>query len=105
MIVGTSGGQAVYWQRTTDGSFGSPIVLPGGCGQALGVNTAGRILVAGCKSTTGEPAAVMTPPYSAANMTFLGGLGVKNKAFVATMSPSGQYVAGQAGSAVYWKLY
>lgn len=105
-IVGTSGGQAVYWSRGAGGSWAGPITLPGACSEARGIDNAGDILLAGCSSSSGEPAGVMVPPYSAANIRFLGGLGRQNAAGVAAISPSGQYVAGSAGSGgVYWKLY
>ena len=105
-IVGMSGGKAVYWVRGADGTWGSPITLPGACAEAKGVDGAGEILVNGCLSSTGEPAGVMVPPYSASNIRFLGGLGHQNAAAVTAISPSGQYVAGSAGAGgVYWKLY
>lgn len=101
-IVGLSGGMAAYWLRNADGSWGSPIPLPGNCSEARGVDAAGEILLTGCVSGASETAAVMAPPYSTSTMRFLGGLGPKSPAFVSGISPSGQYVAGQG---VYWKMF
>lgn len=106
LIVGTSGGVAAYWQRGSDGSWGAPITLPGGCTDAVGVDGSGDILLGGCAFATGQLAGVLSPPYSAANIRLLGGLGPKAGAFVNGISPSGQYVAGQAGGdAAYWKIF
>lgn len=106
IIVGTSGGVAAYWQRGSDGSWGSPITLPGGCTDAVGVDTGGDILLGGCAFATGQIAGVLSPPYPAANIRLLGGLGPKAGAFVNGISPSGQFVGGQAGGdAAYWKMF
>jgi hypothetical protein len=106
IVVGQAGGVAVYWQLVGS-SWTGPITLPGGCVDARAVDNSGRIAVNGCASSNPEPAAVLLPPYSAANMVYLGGLGRGNTATIESMSPSGSWIVGVAGSGsgVYWRPF
>lgn len=106
LIVGASGGVAAYWQLS-GGAWSGPFILPGGCTNARAVDDSGRITVDGCSSSTNSPAGVLVPPYSASTMVYLGGLGKQNGARVESMSPSGDWIVGIAGSGqgVYWRPF
>lgn len=108
LIVGASGGVAAYWQQLSGGAWSAPIILPGGCTNARAVDDSNRIALDGCAATTNSPAAVLVPPYSTSTMIHLGGLGKGIGAgLVESMSPSGSWIVGQAGSVggVYWRPF
>jgi probable HAF family extracellular repeat protein len=51
VIVGASGGGAVYWKRAVDGSWLPPQVLES-CGRAMDINSVGMIVGQGCENAT-----------------------------------------------------
>lgn len=107
--AGTGGSlSAVYW-RFASGAWSSPIVLPGGCDVAKGVSDEGRIVLNSCPFGARTYPAYIDPPYATASA--LRGLGPKNTiGQISGISPSGQYVAGQAtvggiAQAIYWSIF
>lgn len=110
LIVGSSGGGAVYWERLSGGGWSGPILLPGGCGIARAVDAFGRIAANSCPDGSRSSPAVFATPYSTATMLRLGGIGPNLTGTVEGMSPSGNYVVGEVVSGgtskgVYWKLF
>lgn len=104
-----SGGSltAAYWQWTGSGWTGA-IAVPG-CSGAKGVSEAGRIVLNTCNFGNRTTPAYMDPPY--VQLVQLHGLGPQNTVgLVSDVSPSGQYVTGQASvggvdQGIYWKLF
>jgi hypothetical protein len=110
LIVGASGGVATYWLRLSGGGWSAPIALPGGCTLAAAVDDVGRIAANSCPDGNRNSPAVFVPPYSASTMIRLGGLGATNSGWAAGMSPSGNYIVGQANvpggtTGVYWRIF
>lgn len=106
LIVGASGGAAVYWTLSA-GVWSAPVVLPGGCTDARAVDDSGRIAVDGCPSNSQySQGGILVPPYSTSTMVRLGGLG-NGGARVESMSPSGNWIVGIAGGTggVYWRPF
>ena len=90
------GTEAQYWQGT--GSTWAAFPLPGGCTEARDVDDLGRILANGCQNGNRRSPAIITPPYGAADVRLLSGLGATSGS-VATayrMSTRGSWVAGDA---------
>jgi hypothetical protein len=106
LIVGASGGVAVYWERLSGGGWSAPITLPGGCTLARDVDDLGRIVANDCPNGTRTGPVALVPPYSAGTMIRLSGLGPSSAGYVEGISPSGSYIVGQAGGVgVYWRIF
>lgn len=109
IAVGASGGQAVYW--TSDGAtWSGPTALSGGCTSAAAVDDLSRILVNTCPKGSRRVPGLIAPPYGAANVTLLGGLGDNASTTIAEdISRGGSIIVGQStvhnqGIGVYWSM-
>lgn len=100
IIAGSSDGGAAYWTRIAGGAWSGPYALPGGCGRATGIDHNDTIIGNLCPNSANRHlSAVWAPPYDAANMTTLRGLGDKSDAGAAfAISPQGTLIAGGASS-------
>jgi hypothetical protein len=99
VVVGyaTSGSSLVAQYWTASGTTWSAHSLPGGCSEAVDIDTAGRILANGCTNGTRKTPAVISPPYAAGNVRLLGALGYSTGTTTASrMSARGSWVVGQA---------
>ena len=86
---------AQYW--TLSGAVWTSRGLPGGCTEAVDIDNTGRILVNGCPNGNRRTPAVISPPYGAADVRLLGGLGDANGTTTASrMSAAGTWIAGSA---------
>ena len=99
LVVGyaASGGStaAQYW--TLSASTWTAHSLPGGCSEAVDIDTSGRILANGCANGNRRTPAVIAPPYSAGEVHLLGALGYATGTTSASrMSAGGTWVVGQA---------
>jgi hypothetical protein len=109
LAVGATGSVAQYW--TLSGStWTGPFNLPGECTTAVSVDNAGRILANGCVNGNRRTPAIISPPYDAASVMPLSGFGSGNSITAEKMSPSGQWVVGEAtlqGAqvGVYWQIF
>jgi len=110
LAVGTSGGQAVYWTNSGGGTWSGPIIPAGGCTSGAAVDDRGRIVANDCPKGSRRVPAVIAPPYGAANVTPLGGLGdIGNVLTAEDISRGGNYIVGQATlhgqtTGVYWRI-
>ena len=108
IAVGHVSGVASYWTRT-GGVWSGPITLPGNCKVAVDADDLGRILVDACQSPSGG--AVITAPYTSADMIYLGGFGNKSGGVSpSAISRLGTWVSGSAtvpGASVgaYWRIF
>ena len=99
---------AVYWPASGSG-WGSAVQFAGGCGSSRDIaDVSGRVTLNDCPfgGTSILYAAYMDPPY--ASPIKLGGVGGHNTDFVGGISPSGQYIVGNASTSngqvgVYWR--
>jgi hypothetical protein len=99
MIAGASGSVAVYWTRNTStGVWSGPFVLPGTCERATGMDDNGHIIGNRCPNSGNRYlSAVWSPPYDAASMVTLRGLGDKTDEGAAwAASPNGTLIVGTA---------
>jgi uncharacterized membrane protein len=94
--VAAGGGTAAqYW--TLSGTTWSAHGLPGGCSEAVDIDTFGRILANGCTNGNRTTPAVISPPYAATNVQLLGALGYATGTTAASrMSANGTWIVGQA---------
>lgn len=95
IVVGYAGSVAQYW--TLSGTTWSAHGLPGGCSEAVDIDTFGRILANGCTNGNRTTPAVISPPYAATNVQLLGALGYATGTTAASrMSANGTWIVGQA---------
>lgn len=98
IVVGFVGGgsTAQYWQRS--GSSWTASGLAGGCSQAVAIDDLGRILANDCPNGNRRTPAVISPPYGAANVRLLGGLGsaTGNLPVAYGLSRYGTWIVGEA---------
>ncbi len=108
IVVGYAGSAAQYW--TLSGGTWTGHGLPGGCAEAVDIDTHGRILANGCANGRGKSPAVISPPYASANLQLLAGVGTSGTVATAhRMAANGSWIAGDAPSksttvGVYWRL-
>jgi len=101
---------ARHWQRSGSG-WGAALQLPGGCTSAMAVDDAGRIAANGCVDGSRRTAAIISPPYTTSDITYLGGLGdAKNAATVEGMSRINGWLVGEAklkgtSIGVQWQIF
>jgi len=109
VAVGTSGGQAAYWTYSGT-AWSGPTTLPGGCTSAAAVDDGGRIVVNDCPKGSRRVPGLIAPPYAAANVTLLGGLGDNASTTIAEdISRGGATIVGQSTVhgqpvGVYWRM-
>lgn len=95
---------AVYWTAVVNGdgtrTWSGPFTLPGSCARAVGIDDNGVIVGNRCLvGNTRYVSAIWAPPYDAASMTTLTGLGIKTDAGAAwAISPNGTLLAGTAST-------
>lgn len=108
-IVGYTGSAAAYWEWSGS-TWGGPIILPGSCAEATGIDDLGRISANGCAKGSKNAAAVLGYPYSAGSIIYLGGLGdAASTNTVQGISRVGGWLTGQAvlngtATAVRWQV-
>jgi hypothetical protein len=108
IVVGYAGSVAQYW--TLSGTTWSAHGLPGGCSEAVDIDTFGRILANGCTNGKAKSPAVIASPYGAANVQLLAGIGSTGTTATAhRMAANGSWIAGEAPSkgttvGVRWQL-
>ncbi len=108
IVVGYTGSAAQYW--TLSGGVWTGHGLPGGCSEAVDIDTLGRILANGCTNGKGKSPAVIAAPYGSANVQLLAGVGTSGTIATAhRMAANGSWIAGDAPSknttvGVYWTL-
>lgn len=99
LIAGSNGTVAAYWTRdASTGVWSGPFVLPGNCERATGIDDNDRIIGNLCPNASNRYlSAVWSPPYDAASMTTLQGLGDKTDEGLAWgISPLGTLIVGTA---------
>ena len=107
-VVGFAASVAQYW--TLSGGTWTPHGLPGGCSEAVDIDNSDRILANGCANGKAKSPAVIAPPYTAANVQLLAGVGTNGTVATAhRMAANGSWIAGDAPSksttiGVRWQL-
>jgi hypothetical protein len=112
VVVGyaTSGSSLVAQYWTASGTTWSAHSLPGGCSEAVDIDTAGRILANGCTNGKARSPAVISAPYGSADVQLLAGVGTSGTIATAhRMAANGSWIAGDAPSkkttiGVRWQL-
>lgn len=87
--------EAQYWSGS--GGTWTGHGLPGGCIEAVDVDSQGRILANGCVNGNRNTPAVIDPPYTAGDVRLLGALGSTGTTEASRMSAGGTWIVGQAG--------